>query len=103
MQETADFFTFTKEIIKRYTLRSETIFGKGKTFKRIKKMLFISACKLFSFSRYLNFLSWLFCHVENRLNEKDKVNFKICDVTGWKTSNCNTRIAISQEVKASRQ
>ena len=28
------------------------------------KMLFISSQKVFSFSRYLNFLSWLFGHVE---------------------------------------
>ena len=31
------------------------------------------------------------------------VNFKICDVTDWKTNNCNKHCSISQEVKATRQ
>ena len=44
-------------------------------------MLFISSYKLFSFG-----------HAEKRLDEKDKVNFKIYDVTTWLTSNCNTYI-----------
>ena len=33
-----------------------------------------------------------FCHVEKQLDQKDKVNFKIYDVTTWLTNNCNTYI-----------
>ena len=59
---------------------------------KIMKSAF-SPLKLFSFSRYLNFLSWLFGHVEKQLDEKYKVNFKIYDITTWETNNCNARIA----------
>ena len=34
----------------------------------------------------------MFCHKEKRFDEKDKVNFKIHDITTWKTNNCNTHI-----------
>ena len=51
-------------------------------------MLFISPQNLISFSRYLSFLSRLFGHVKKRLDQKDKVNFKIYDVTTWLTNNC---------------
>ena len=30
---------------------------------------------------------------KKRLDEKDKANFKIYDVTAWETNNCNTHIA----------
>ena len=33
--------------------------------------------------------------LKKRLHEKDKVNFKIHDVTAWLTNNCNTNIAQS--------
>ena len=36
------------------------------------------------------FLSCPFVHVAKRLDEKDKVNFKIYEVTAWLTNNCNT-------------
>ena len=39
------------------------------------------------------FLSWLFGHVEKRLDYKDKVNFKFYDVTIWVENRCNTHIA----------
>ena len=39
-----------------------------------------------------NFLSGIFGHVEKRINKKDKVNFKIYNVTTWLTKNCNTHI-----------
>ena len=51
------------------------------------KMLFISSQKLFSFSKYFKFLSWLFDHVAKRLEKKDHVNFKFYDVTAWLTNN----------------
>ena len=31
-----------------------------------------------------------FGHVEKRLDWKDKVNFKLYDVTAWLTNRCNT-------------
>ena len=47
-----------------------------------------------------------FAHVEKQLDQKDKVNLKIYDVTSWETNSCNTHIAqylkkccpISQEI-----
>ena len=43
--------------------------------------------------KIFKFLSWLFGHVEKRLDQKDKVDFEIHDVTIWLTSNLNTHIA----------
>ena len=56
-------------------------------------MLLISPQKLFSFSRYLTFCFDFFGRVAKRLDQKDKVNFKIYDVTAWLTNNCNTHVA----------
>ena len=39
-----------------------------------------------------NFLSWLFGCVEKRLDQKDKINFKIYDVTTWLANNYKTHI-----------
>ena len=49
--------------------------------------------KAFFFLYMFTFLSWLFGYVEKRLDKKAKVKFKIYDVTGWTTNNCNTHIA----------
>ena len=46
-------------------------------------------------------MSWLFGHVEKRLDSKYKVDFKIYDTTTWKTNNDNTHIA--QYLKKQRQ
>ena len=54
-------------------------------FYFILKVLFV--LKIFKF------LSWLFGHVEKQLDQKDKVNLKIFDVTSWLTYNYNTHIA----------
>ena len=35
------------------------------------------------------FLSWLFGHVEKRLDKIDQVNFKIYDAIGWEPNNRN--------------
>ena len=40
--------------------------------------------------KIVKFLSWTFGHEKKRLDEKDKVNFEIYDVTAWLTNNCNT-------------
>ena len=49
--------------------------------------------------KIFTFLSWLFVHVAKRLDYKDKVNFKIYDITPWLTDNCNTHIPQYLEVK----
>ena len=46
--------------------------------KNILKAIFVS--KIFTFLQ------------KDRLYEIDKVNFKIYDVTNWKTNNCNIRL-----------
>ena len=46
-------------------------------------MLFISSYELFSFSRYLRFCLKFLVMKEKRLDLKDKVNFKIYNVTTW--------------------
>ena len=43
--------------------------------------------------KIFTFLSSLFSYVEQRLDKKGRVNFKIHDVTDWKTNNCNAYIA----------
>ena len=55
-------------------------------------MFFILCKKLFSFSRYLNFCPDFFGHVVKQLDKKTTINFKIYDVTIWKTNNYNTDI-----------
>ena len=37
--------------------------------------------------------SWLFGHVENRLDQEDKAYFKIYGITTWLENNYNTDIA----------
>ena len=54
-------------------------------------MLFISPQKSLSFSKYLRFYLYVFDRVAKQLDQKDKVNFKIYDVTSWLTNNFNTR------------
>ena len=54
------------------------------TFYFMLKTLFIP-----QISKYL---SQPFCYVEEQLDEKVKVNFKIQDVKNWITNNCNTYI-----------
>ena len=48
-------------------------------------MLSISPQKLYSFSRYLNFCLDFFDYVAKQLDQKDKDNFNIYDVTAWLT------------------
>ena len=43
--------------------------------------------------KILKFLSWLFGHVEKRLDQKNKINFKIYDFTAWLTNNYSPYIA----------
>ena len=53
----------------------------------------ISPSKLFSFLRYFSFCHNFFVMQKKRLNQKNKVNLKIHDVTACITNNCNTNIA----------
>ena len=56
-------------------------------------MAFISSYKLFLLSRYLNFCLEFLIMQKKWLDQKNKVNFKIYDVTAWLTNNYNTYIA----------
>ena len=58
----------------------------------LKDCKYINSKALF-FLKILKFLSWLFGHVAERPDKKDKVNFKFYDVTTWLTNNRNTHIA----------
>ena len=55
------------------------------TFYFILKTVFIL--------QIFTFFSWLFGYLENRLDRKVTVNFKIYDVTDWTANSCNTNIA----------
>ena len=48
----------------------------------IKNLFYFILKDLFVF-KIFKFLSWLFGDEEKRLDEKDKVKFKIYDVTAW--------------------
>ena len=61
-------------------------------FKMMKNAFYFTSKALF-FLKIFKILSWLFGHVTKQLDLKDKVNFKIDDVTDWLTNNCNTHIA----------
>ena len=63
--------------------------------KMMKNAFYFTLKALFVF-KIFKFLSWLFRHVEKRLDYdlKDKVNFKIYDITTWETNNCNIHIAL---------
>ena len=57
-------------------------------------MIFIPPQKLFFLVlKIFKFLSSLFGHIAERLDKKDKINFKFYDVTAWLSNNCNTHIA----------
>ena len=54
------------------------------------KISFCSTLKALFVRQVFKFLSSVFDHVERRLDLKDKVNVKICDVTTWLANNSNT-------------
>ena len=62
-----------------------------KDFKNDEKC-FLFHLKALFVVKICKFLSWLFDHVEKRLDSKNKINFEIYDVTAWLTNNCNTHI-----------
>ena len=60
--------------------------------KMMKNAFYFMSKTLFVF-KIFKFLSWLFGCVAKWLDKKDKVYFKLNDVTAWLTNNCNTHIA----------
>ena len=71
--------------LKQFLATESPLKGMEKTFYFTLKALFVL--------KILKFLSSHFGHLENWLDHKDKVNFKIYDITAWLTNNCNTHIA----------
>ena len=55
--------------------------------------MFFLPLKLFLCLRYFNFCLDFFGHVEERLNKKAKVIFKIYDVIYWEINDLNIYIA----------
>ena len=68
-------------------------FWQLKTPLKMMKNAFYFSIKALFVLKIFKFLSWLFGHVEKRLDLKDQVNFEIYDVTAWLKNNCNTHIA----------
>ena len=56
---------------------------------KMMKNAFLSTLKALFILKIFKLLSWVFRHVEKLVDQKDKVNSKIYDVTTWKTNNCN--------------
>ena len=76
-------------------------FFNGSLFKMMKNAFYFILKALFVL-KIFNFLSWLFGHVKKKwLDSKEKVNFKIYDVTVWLTN--NYKCPMPQDVKATRQ
>ena len=59
---------------------------------KIMKNAFFFTAKSHFVLEIIKFLSWLFCHVEKRLDSKAKINFKSYDITTWETNNWRTHI-----------
>ena len=57
------------------------------------KNAFYFNLKALTVVKITKFLSWLFDHVEKRLDLRDKVNFKMYDITIWETNNYNAHVA----------
>ena len=61
--------------------------------KMMKNASYFILKALSSISRFLTFCLYFLGMQKKRLDQKDKVNFKIYDVTTWLTKNYNTHIA----------
>ena len=59
--------------------------------KKVKKVFYFTLIALHVL-KIFKFLSWLFGDLEKRFDWKNKVNFKLCDVTTGEGNNCNTYI-----------
>ena len=72
--------------------------------KIIKKAFYFILKAHFSFSRYLNFCLDFLVIQKTPLDQKDKINLEIRDVTAWLTKQLQyTHCPISPESKATRQ
>ena len=65
------------------------------------KNVFYFILKALVVLKIFKFLSWFFGHVKKKLDETDKVNFQIYNVTTWLINKWNTHI--SQYLKKERQ
>ena len=63
----------------------------GSLLKMMKNAFYFTLKVLFVLKLF-RLLSRLFDRIEKQLDQKDKINFKIYDVTAWLTNNCNTHI-----------
>ena len=63
----------------------------GSLLKMMKNAFYFTLKVLFVLKLFRP-LSRLFGRIEKQLDQKDKINFKIYDVTAWLTNNCNTHI-----------
>ena len=61
-------------------------------FKNDEKCFLYFTLKALFVLNIFNFLSRTFGHIEKQLHLKDKVNFKIYDVTTLETNNRNTHV-----------
>ena len=57
------------------------------------KNAFYFNLKALTVVKITKFLSWLFDHLEKRLDLRDKVNFKMYDIKIWETNNYNAHVA----------
>ena len=66
-------------------------------FENDKSQMIYLKLKALFVLKIFKFLSWLSGHIEKRLDQEDKVNYKIYDVTNWKTNYLNANIAQSSK------
>ena len=52
---------------------------------KMMKNAFYFTSKALSILKVFKFLSWLFGHIAEQVDNENKVNFKFCDVTAWLT------------------
>ena len=74
----------------------------GKSFKNDEKYFSFILKALFVL-KIFKFLFRLFGHVKKRSDQKDKINFKIYNVTIWLTNNYNAHIPNISQSKANER
>ena len=93
-----NYFLISLSGLRRFLANERSLKLIKNAFYFILKGLFVLKIKIFVLT---------FGHIEKRLGEKAKVNFKIHDVTPWLINSCNIlryrNELISQEVKTIRQ
>ena len=81
-----------KHIKLKGALSSLRQFSATENHLKMMKSAFDFTLKALLVLKIFKFSSRIFICVEKRLDQKDKVNFKIYDVTPWLTNNFNTHI-----------